>query len=252
MGNEGSFARGNFKSLAMNPPHFSPAPVILFIVITVFVFGAIVQGLVVGLRNLRHPNYTSVLYAAIFAMLTWLGGLLVLSTKGFFADFQSMPPRVMLALLVPFGVILFLTFKRSFGEFLDGLKPAPLLYLQGFRVFVELVLWMLVLDGSCPKQMSFEGWNFDILAGISGPIVGWLAVGGGRRRKWLAIVWNFVGMALLTNIIVIAILSFPQIGVLTPPNYMVAYWPMIWLPGFVAPFAMMLHLFSLRQLLRMK
>ena len=59
-------------------------------------------------------------------------------------------------------------------------------------------------------------------------------------------------MGLLLNIVITAMLSVPQIGVFTPPNYMVAYWPMVWLPGFVAPFAMMLHLFSLRQLFRMK
>jgi hypothetical protein len=233
-------------------PAFSPLVTILFPLITVFLFGAVVQGLVVALRNTRHPNYTSVLYLVILGMLSWLAGLLVLSNEGFFAEFEKMPPRIMLALAVPLGTILFLTFKRSFGELLDGISPAALIYLQAFRILVELVLWLLYKDGICPKQMTFEGWNFDVLAGITAPIIAWLAFGGGRKNKTLAIVWNIVGLGLLMTIIVIAILSFPQIGLLTPPNRMIAYWPMIWLPGFVAPFALMLHLFSLRQLLRMK
>ncbi|MEY3442949.1 MAG: hypothetical protein RLZZ519_1230 [Bacteroidota bacterium] len=236
----------------MNPPQFTPLPTILFLVITLFVFVAIVQGLVVGLRGIRHPNYTSVLYLAILGMFSWLGGLLLLSTNGFFANFTSMPPRVTVTIIVPFAVILFLTFKRSFGEFLDVLHPAFLIYLQTFRILVEVVLWLQFRDGNCPEQMTFEGSNFDIIAGITAPIVGWLAFGGGRENRILAIVWNFIGMGLLLNVVVTAILSIPQIGVFTPPNYMVAYWPMVWLPGFVAPFAMMLHLFSLRQLFRMK
>jgi hypothetical protein len=64
----------------------------------------------------------------------------------------------------------------------------------------------------------------------------------------LAIVWNFVGLALLLTIILTAILSIPQIGIFKPANTFIVYWPMIWLPAFVAPFAFFVHLVSLRQL----
>ncbi len=231
-------------------PQFSPLVIVIFTLVTAFLFGSAVQGLVVGLRGIRHPNYTSVLYLTIFAMLTWLSTLFVLGTEGFFAEFEKMPPRIMLTLIVPLVTIIVLTITRSFVEMLRYIRPATLIYLQAFRILVELVLWLLYKDGICPKQMTFEGWNFDVLAGLSAPIVAWLAFGAGRNNKKLAIAWNFVGLALLLTIIVTAILSTPQLGVFTPENRMIAYWPMVWLPGFVAPFALMLHLFSLRQLLR--
>lgn len=230
--------------------NLSPLPTILFLAVTLFVFASIVQGLVVGLRGIRHANYTSVLYGVILGMFAWLSALFILGTNGFFAEFESFPPRLVLALVVPIGILVFLSFNKAFGELLDHLKLAPLIYLQTFRVFVEIVLWLAYKDEICPKQMTFEGWNFDILAGITAPIAGFLAFGGGRYNKLLAIIWNVLGLVLLFNIIGIAILSIPQIGVLTPPNTMLAYWPMVWLPGFVAPFAMMLHFFSIRQLLR--
>jgi hypothetical protein len=236
----------------MNPSHFPPLATILFLGVTVFVFGAVVQGLVVGLRGIRHPHYTSVLYTVIFAMLAWLAGLLLLSSNGFFADFESMPPKVLLALAVPLVTMLVLAFHRSFGDLLDSIPMKALIYCQAFRVVVELVLWLNYQAGVCPRQMTFEGWNYDIVAGVTAPLAAYIAFGGGRRNKILAIAWNLAGMALLANILVIAILSAPQLGILTPPNHMVSYWPMIWLPGFLAPFAMMLHLFSLRQLMRMK
>lgn len=231
-------------------PQFSPLVIILFSLITAFLFGATVQGLVVGLREMRHPNYTSVLYLTIFALLTWLSTLFILGTEGFFAEFEKMPPRIMLTLIVPLVTIVVLSTNRSVGELLSYFRPATLIYLQAFRILVELVLWLLYKDGICPKQMTFEGWNFDVLAGLSAPIVAWLAFGGGRNNKKLAIAWNFVGLALLLTIIATAILSTPQLGVFTPENRMIAFWPMVWLPGFVAPYALMLHIFSLRQLLR--
>ena len=231
-------------------PQFSPLVIILFTLITVFLFGTAVQGLVVGLREMRHPNYTSVLYLTIFALLTWLSTLFVLGTEGFFAEFEKMPPRIMLSIVVPMVTIVVLSLNRSFGELLTYIRPASLIYLQAFRIVVELVLWLLYKDGICPKQMTFEGWNFDMLAGLSAPLIAWLAFGGGRNNKKLAIAWNFVGLALLFTIILTATLSTPQFGVFTPENRMIAYWPMVWLPGFVAPFALLLHVSSLRQLLR--
>jgi hypothetical protein len=231
-------------------PEFSPLITIVFTLLTAFLFGATVQGLVRSLHGIRHPNYTSVLYMAILGMLSWLGGLLLLANNGFFAEFESMPPRIGLAVVVPLAVILFLTFKPSFGEMLDHIPSVTLIYFQAFRIVVEIVLWLLYKDGICPQQMTFEGWNLDIVAGITAPIVAWAALGGERNHRWLAIGWNVVGMLLLLTIIGTAILSLPQIGVFNPPNRFVAYWPMVWLPGFVAPFALMLHLFSIRQLLR--
>jgi hypothetical protein len=231
-------------------PEFSPLVTIAFSILTVFLFMVVVQGLVHALKEIRHPNYTSVLYLVILGMLSWLGGLLLFSNNGFFAEFTKFPPRITIALVVPTATILFLTFNKSFADIIDQLNPASMMYLQSFRIVVELVLWLNFLDGYCPPQMTFEGFNFDIVAGITAPLFAWLAFGKERYNKTLALIWNFAGLALLLNIIGIAILSIPQIGVLTPPNRMIAYWPMIWLPGFVAPFALMLHLFTIKNLLR--
>ncbi len=229
-------------------PIFPPLASLLFIGIVVFIFLAIVQALVVALKGIRHPNYTSVLYIVILSMLTWLAGTMVMAHRGFFADFVSFPPKVMLPLVVPLILTVILMLNKSFKELVDEISPKALIYVQTFRVLVEIVLWLLFKDAICPEQMTFEGWNFDILAGISAPIVGYLAFGKGRNNKRLAIVWNFVGIALLLTIITTAILSIPQISVFKPWNTFIAYWPMIWLPAFVAPFALFVHLISLRQL----
>ena len=52
------------------------------------------------------------------------------------------------------------------------------------------------------------------------------------------------------TIIGIAIASMPVIGAFEEPNAFIPWFPFIWLPGFVAPFALFLHVMSLRQLFR--
>ena len=233
-------------------PIFPPLASILFIGITIFIFGAIVQALVVALKGIRHPNYTSVLYIVIFSLLTWLAGTMILSQRDFFADFHALPPKIMFVLPIPIALSIILVLNRSFKNLIMELPPQALIYVQSFRIVVEIVLWLLYRAHICPEQMTFEGWNFDILAGLSAPIIGYIAFGKGRFNKNLAIIWNFIGIGLLLTIILTAILSIPQIGVFKPENTFIVYWPMVWLPSFVAPFAFFVHVVSLRQLFSLR
>jgi hypothetical protein len=131
------------------------------------------------------------------------------------------------------------------------LEPQQLIQLQVFRVFVEVLLWMLVIENLLPVQMSFEGRNFDILSGLIAAIVAWLAYKN-KASKTILIVYNLLGLGLLINIVTIAILSMPtpfQYFINEPSNTIVTLFPFSWLPAFLVPLAYMLHFFSLRQVL---
>ena len=68
----------------------------------------------------------------------------------------------------------------------------------------------------------------------------------------LAVVFNIMGMLLLLNILVIAILSMPtpiRYFMNEPSNTLVAQFPFILLPAVLVPLAYTMHIFSLRQLL---
>lgn len=179
-------------------------------------------------------------------------GLLVSiwSLSGIMAKFELFPLNFMPVLALPLIITLFLTFSKSFTEVLKQIPPSNLIRIQTFRVFVEIVLWLLFLDGVLPVQMSFEGRNFDVLAGLTAPIIAWLTATN-RISKTGLMLWNIACLALLVNIVTIAILSTPtplRMFMNDPANIIVAYFPSSWLPGLLVPLAYSLHLFSLRQL----
>ena len=197
-------------------------------------------------------------YAFAFRLagiILWICILTILSLSGILSDFSTMPPKMMIVLVVPFIYVILTSFSKTGKEVALSIPPENLMFLQAFRIPVEFLLWKMVLDGVLPERMSFEGLNFDIISGISGLIMGFLYMKYGTRLKKLAIVWNIAGLLLLINIVTIALLSMPtpfQYFKGEPSNEIVATFPYMLLPGVLVPIAYGLHLLSLRQLFLIK
>jgi uncharacterized membrane protein len=103
-----------------------------------------------------------------------------------------------------------------------------------------------------PELMTFEGRNFDILTGILALPVGYLLVKRKTYAPKLAVAFNVLGLLLLTNILVIAVLSMPtpiRYFMNEPANTIVTKFPIVWLPGLLVPLAYTLHILSIRQAL---
>jgi len=183
----------------------------------------------------------------------WLGGLAVLAGQGYFLDFESMPPRLALAGLLPLIVGLLMLPTHGTRHFLAVTPPERLVYLQSFRILMEIILWALAVQGRAPKLMTFEGRNVDILIGLTAIPVGWLVVERRAWPQWIAAAWNVAGIIVLANVVIHAQLALPtpfRAFVTEPSTAFLATFPYIWLVGFLVPFAFWLHAGSLVQLSR--
>jgi len=226
------------------------------ILVTCIVLGlvtALAMGFRYALRRLHLPERRRKLYLLFttLGLICWLAILAVLASEDFFRDFRALPPRILVAILPPVVLIVVLLFSRFFKLILEVIPESWLLYIQSFRVFMELALWLGFLGGFVPFQMTFEGFNQDIIVGITAGMAGFVFFGRGRYRRLEAFIWNIFGIALLSNIVTIAFLSTPspfRVFTNEPANTFVANVPFIWIPGFIVPFALAMHLFSLRQL----
>lgn len=193
------------------------------------------------------------LWWAALSLGAWLSYAAVLAGTGILRQFDALPPRLLLILLPPLLLAVALCRRASVGRLLDATPAAGLVYVQAFRILMEIILWLLFRAGLIPVQMTFEGRNWDILVGLSAPVVAYMCF---TRRAWplrVALLWNLAGLALLLNIVVVAVLSVPlpfRVFLNEPANTIVADFPFVWLPAFVVPLAMCCHLLSLRQLQR--
>jgi hypothetical protein len=186
----------------------------------------------------------------LILLTAWVLLLGALSLNGFFADFSKLPPRPGLAMLLPLPIVLWIAFSKRGGELLRNIPLHWPIYLQSFRILVEITLWLSVRNGSVPVQMSLEGRNFDILTGLFAIPVGYYCFVKKSAPSWLALVYNIGGILLLLNVVVIAVLSMPtplRAFHNEPANTLVGHFPFIYLPGLLVPMAYSLHILSLRQ-----
>jgi hypothetical protein len=152
-------------------------------------------------------------------------------------------------MFVPLISIVWFTLSGTAKEILPHIPENELIRLQVFRIFVEILLWLLFVEKLLPVQMTFEGRNFDILAGITAPLVSYF-VRQQKLSKTGIIIWNLLCLGLLINIVSVAIMSMPtpfQYFTNEPSNTIGNIFPVNWLPGLLVPLAYGLHFLSLRQ-----
>ena len=146
----------------------------------------------------------------VFAFISvWLMLQGVMGLTGFYQDTRSFPPKFIL-LIGPgiiFSVLLFVS-KRS-RDFIDSFSLRKLTLLHAVRIPVEITLFFLYTAKLVPLAMTFEGNNYDIISGLTAPIMYYLFFIRNKMSNTGLLVWNFVCLLLLINIVVIAVLSAP-------------------------------------------
>jgi len=229
-------------------------PGFLWPLLTLLCLVIILTGLRIVLKktNWEKSIRNRIFFGTTFILVTWVGLLTILSLNGFFTDFSKLPPRPALAMLIPLPIIFLIAFSKTGTQVLQTVPSYWLILMQSFRIIVELLLLFAFMAGKLPVQMTFEGSNFDVLTGILALPAGYLLA---RKKSYfskLAIAFNIIGIILLLNILVIAVLSMPtsiRYFMNEPSSTIVSQFPFILLPGVLVPIAYTMHIFSLRQLL---
>jgi len=162
----------------------------------------------------------------------------------------------MLIGILPTILTIILLFATSKGrQFIDSLPLKNLTYLNIVRIPIEIILLWLFLNKSIPELMTFEGRNFDIIAGITAPIIAYFGIKKNKLNRQTILIWNFICLGLLINIVVNALFSAPspiQKFAFDQPNIAILNFPFSWLPTFIVPIVLFGHLTSIRQLLKNK
>ena len=214
---------------------------ILFIVIVLLLIGT--------LFSLLKKSF--IFYRRIFiSILGWLIFTGVLAKTGFLMSFNSLPPRIMMIIFPMVVLLIYTIFSKHIVPLIKSTSQAFLIYVQSFRVMVELVLYLLAAQHIIPEIMTWNGRNVDILIGLTAPIIGYFCC---TKKVWptsIIKIWNYLGVMVLLNVVIHANLSTPtpfQVFIVEPSNTFIGDFPYVWLPGFLVPCALFFHILSIRK-----
>lgn len=186
-------------------------------------------------------------------LIIWMVGQSAVAITGFYTNTQTIPPRFMALLLPPVILILIVFATRKGRNFIDLLRPDQLSLLHIVRIPVEFCLFALYSYQLVPELMTFEGINFDIISGITAPLIAYFGYHKKVLSKPVLLIWNLICLGLLVNIAFHGILSVPspfQRFGFEQPNIGLTYFPYVFLPGLIVPTVLFAHVSSIRQLLK--
>lgn len=223
----------------------------------VFAFVAIAVGLVLALafgvasasRRVGEASRAGGRTRLALALTAaWLAVTWIAASSGILRRWDAVPPPFAFLVVGIIAVSCGIAFSAAGRLLAAGLPLWILIAIQGFRLPLELAMHAMYERGIMPVQMSYSGWNFDIVTGTTALIVA--AIVRARERRWLVALWNVMGLALLVNVVTIAILSTPVFAYYGSDrlNTWVTYPPFIWLPAVMVVAALAGHLLIFRAL----
>jgi len=196
------------------------------------VANAFLLGLDQAERELGTPKAERSRRVAIAALgvFGWMGLLAALALGGTLADFGVTPSPLLLVMASAPALALGVGLS-SIGERLArGLPLVTLVAIHGFRVPLALVLYQATRDGLMPRVLSYAGYDYEIVSGVTAALLGGL-LALGHVPLWLVAAWNTLGILLLLGSGVLAVAASPSIQAFGEyqVNAWIARFPYVWM-----------------------
>jgi hypothetical protein len=222
-----------------------------FVIVPVLLAAALTWGVTVASRRLGEDAATRRRAVATTAAgaIAWMGITWLAAASGVLSNWHATPPPFAIMVAGIIGLSLAIAFTHFGWRLAAGLPLWVLVGVQGFRLPLELAMHSMYEREVMPGVMSYDGRNYDILTGITALVVAAL-VAFGRHGRVTVAVWNIFGLALLVNVMTVAILATPRFAYFGPANLneWVAHPPYVWLPAVMVLAALAGHLVIFRAL----
>jgi hypothetical protein len=157
-------------------------------------------------------------------------------------------PRFLIGLLIPVTIGLLALFSSDFGEILDQIPLRVLVGSQFFRIF-GCVFFLVASTGIGPKEFVASGYG-DMITGFLACITAWMLyknINGATSAVWA---FSIVGLLDLFNVSRILLTNYPTWSNANPSTACAGSFPLMLVVGLAAPVALLLHVYTIRALVK--
>jgi hypothetical protein len=235
--------------------NISELPVYISLLFAALVFAVAITWLIgisraATLAGMSVAEKRKLLNRFSLALGIWLAITALMAMNGFLLETDSMPPKILLVVAPALIAGILISRSKMTARLLAALPTNFIIMAQSFRLGVEIIFYLLLINNAIPTLMTFEGRNMDIFVGLTAIPMAMLARSGKLSDRSLR-VWNYAGLAILLNVMIHGMLSAPspmQQITTVPVNNFMFHFPFVWLLALLVPSAFTGHLLSLRQL----
>jgi hypothetical protein len=210
----------------------------------------LMAGIVLGLWRRYLPASAGVATAGLIAWMALTGAL---AASGALARVDVVPPPMALLIVAVLALSLAVGLSRVGGALARAVPLAALVGVQAFRLPLELVMHRAAEAGIMPPELSYSGYNFDIVTGAGALLLGGAMAAGVAVPRAAIWAWNLWGFWCLAAIVVIAVTTSPMVRLFGDDprhvNTWVLYFPYVWLPAVLVVIALAGHVVVTRALL---
>ena len=192
------------------------------------------------------------LWVGTALLVGWFFAALLASWLGLYQGAPGRIPTLEFGLLLPLiaGAVFYWT--SPLLRRITAAAPQSLIVGVQFYRVLGVIFLVLLLDGSMPGVFAAPAGTGDVAVGLLAPAVAW-AFTRVRRSTGLVRAWNLLGLADLVVAVTTGFLSSPspiQLFAFDNPNTLITAFPLVMIPVFLVPLAVLLHLASLAKLRR--
>jgi hypothetical protein len=238
----------------MPPYQLSEPAIAAFVVIPVLLACTLVWATLTAWRRSGASESASRRAAIVVAVdsAAWMALTWVAAQSGILRQWDRMPPPFAFVVIGLVLVSMVVAFGGAGTRIAQYIPLWALVAIQSFRLPLELAMHTLYERGIMPIQMTYTGRNFDIVTGATAIVVAVLVKKGYGGRRLVA-AWNVLGLALLVNVVSVAIASMPLFRYFGDDRMVtfVTDTPFIWLPAVMVVAALAGHLVIFRALRRL-
>ena len=188
------------------------------------------------------------------ALIAWLAAAQSLAAKNvYYASSDGSAPILLFGLLIPLIVAaVSLRLSPSIASLVSAIPLPWLVAAQIYRIAggIFLVLWA---GGHMPWQFALPAGIGDVVTGAAAIVVAILLARKAAGARRAAYAWSVFGIADLVVAVTMGALTSPGLPHLLAhdaPNVLITSYPLVMVPTFAVPLALMLHglvLWRLRQ-----
>jgi hypothetical protein len=233
----------------MSIPTYLPFTVLAGCVATI---GAVVVGVSRAVKRSdgsEHERKRTV-QAAAAVLAGWFVLAVALAIAGVYSAASRMP-TIQFGIVIPILIGCLMIWRSpSVSRLIDAVPRKWVIAVQFYRV-EGVTFLVLYAAHQLPGLFALPAGLGDVAVGLLAAAIGIGATGGGKLNPGTVLRWNLLGIADLIVALSTGFLTAPsafQMFAFERPNELISMFPLVLIPTFLVPLAILLHIISLIQL----